>query len=124
MNDVLIIVQNIYRKYTIYKDRRSILLIKNLNHLNDDMSDEWELVYSINTLEGSFLVIVNFVAVCTILTSKKLRCLFNKILLVLLFATHLMCGLVNIFVGVVEIQYRSDQSLIGCSLNERLHCWS
>ena len=70
------------------------------------MLSNWAIVYYANVTEGSLLILVNSIAVITILSSKKLRRPFGNILLALLFIAHVICGILSVFFGIMEIGYR------------------
>lgn len=60
------------------------------------MMNTWDAVYLIFFLENLILVVINIFAAHIIVTSKKLRSLFNNFLLLLLFITHVTTGSFNL----------------------------
>lgn len=76
------------------------------------MPSNWDIAFTIISIEGVFLVVTNLLAVTTIATSKQLRLLFSNFMLALLFTTHILSGCTNIFLSVVEINYRTNQKLV------------
>ena len=58
--------------------------------------DAWDVVYLVFFTENLALVIINILASYIIITSKRLRSLFNNLLLCMLFLTHVITGLFNI----------------------------
>lgn len=72
------------------------------------MLSKWAIVYCANVIEGALLILMNSIAATTILSSKKLRRPFGNILLALLFIAHTICGILSVFFGIMEIEYRGD----------------
>ena len=58
--------------------------------------DVWDVIFFIFFLENLILVTINILAAYIIITSKRLRSVFNNFLLCLLFITHVTTGFFNL----------------------------
>ena len=80
---------------------------QSLTNTTHAMVSEWDIVYTAIAIQGGMIFLANSIALLVCLKSKNLeRVLFSNVIFTLLFTSHVFCGLLNIFVAVMEIRSR------------------